>query len=117
MIIFYDDAGNIRELSTWTLLNPDTCEDDGAMLIEGVGLRGLHPAGYHAVAYDPSVDMAAAVLAEEIRRDLFENGGAAYAIGADRKILLNGNAPVRKDVVPVALRTPGFGVIDENLVE
>lgn len=103
MIIFYDDEGVIRELSTWTLLNPDTYAEDGAMLIEGVGLRGLHPAGYHAVAHDPSADIAAAVLAEEVRRDLIEGGGR-YRIGPGREILLDGKAPQRSSTVPAALR-------------
>lgn len=70
MIIFYDGTGEIRELSTWTLLNPDTYVDDGAMLIDGVGLRPLHPEGYRAVAFDSSFDIPHGALAEEIRQDL-----------------------------------------------
>lgn len=105
MIIFYDDEGKICELSTRTLLNPETCEDDGAMLIEGVGLRGLHPEGYHALAYDPAVDMAAAVLAEEIRLDLYGGVGLYTVDVEDRTILRDGATPQRSDTVPQKLRT------------
>lgn len=91
MIIFYDDNGAIKELSTWTLLNADTYEDDGAMLIEGVGLRSLHPAGYHALAHDPSESMESAVLAEEIRLDLMEDGGR-YTVDTETRAVLHDGA-------------------------
>ena len=104
MIIFYDDEGAIRELSTWTLLNPDTYQDEGAMLIDGVGLRGLHPEGYHALAYDPSVDMAAAVLAEEIRLDLYEAVGRYAVDVAQKRVLHDGVVPPRISVVPEKMR-------------
>lgn len=104
MIIFYDDEGRIRELSTWTLLNPDTYQDDGAMLIEGVGLRGLHPEGYRALPYDPTEDMAAAVLAEEIRLDLYEGVGDYTVDVAQKSVLHDGAEPVRSSVVPEKMR-------------
>lgn len=105
MIIFYDGEGVIRELSTWTLLNPNTYVEDGAMLIGGVGLRGLHPAGYHALAYDPSVDMAAAVLAEEVRLDLVESGGRYTVDVATKSVLFDGGTPLRSSAVPSKMRT------------
>jgi len=93
MILFYDNNGNIIATSTWTLANPATYQDDGYLMISGVGQRPI-PDGMSAFPFEPDSSKAMAALADAIQADEDNH----YTI-SDGAILLDGK-PVALNFVP-----------------
>jgi len=107
MILFYDNEGNIRATSTWTLANPATYQDDGYLMIASVGQRPI-PDGMMAFPFEPDASEAMAALADAIQQDA--DGHYTISGGA---ILLDGEA-VSLDFIPGLQAMAFHGMADSQ---